>query len=144
MADESDSFDPYRALVREYADYLNGIRWRRFGFPFYDIMSGAVVWTDETRHLFRRTPTDVIDVLRFLWAYRTSLMFGEPREELAEFWEYGLTHFPRWVGFRPQRRQPTPKLLRIYRKGDVSLRKCLRDLERDMDREEGDAGKTQV
>jgi hypothetical protein len=58
-------------------------------------------------------------------------MLGAPREELAEFWQYGLKHFPQWVGFRPERREPTPELLETYRRGDVSLRKCLRDLERE-------------
>jgi hypothetical protein len=129
MTDDRDNFDPYRTLD-EYADHLNGIHWPRSGFPFYDVMSGGLVWTDETRRFFRRTPTEVIWALRALWAYRTSLMLNEPREELAGFWQYGLARFPRWVGFRPQRRKPTPKLLEIYRRGDMSLRKCLRDLKR--------------
>src|SRR5688572_22563923 len=134
MTDDRDDFDPYRTLD-EYADHLNRIRWRRFGFPFYDLMSGGLVWTDETRHLLRRTPTEVIWALRALWAYRTSLMLDNPREELAEYWRFGLSRFPRWVGFRPARRRATPRLLEIYRRGDVSVRKCLRDSER----EEADA-----
>src|SRR5258706_16482689 len=109
MADARDNFVPYRTL-NEYSVYLNGIRGARFGLPIYDLMSGGLVWMDETRRSFRRTPTEVIWALRALWAYRTSLMLNEPREELAEFWRYGLAHFPRWVGFCPQRRKPTPKL----------------------------------
>jgi hypothetical protein len=130
MANDRDNFDPYRTL-NEYSGHVNGIRWARSGLPFYDLMSGGLVWADETRRNLRRTPTEVIWALRALWAYRTSLMLNEPREELVEFWEYGLAHFPRWVGFRPERREPTSKLLEIYRRGDVSLRKCLRDLERE-------------
>jgi hypothetical protein len=129
MTGDPDNFDPYRTLD-EYADHLNRIRWPRFGLPFYDLMSGGLVWTDETRHLFERTPTETIWALRALWAYRTSLMLGNPREELAAYWRFGLSRFPRWVGFRPARRRATARLLEIYRRGDVSLRKCLRDSER--------------
>lgn len=125
---DADNFDPYRTLS-EYADHLNAIRWPRFGFPFYDIWSGGLVWTDETRHLIRRTPTEVIWALRALWAHRTSLILGEPRDELAEFWRFGLERYQRWVGFRPARRRPSAKLLEIYYRGDVSLRKCIRDIE---------------
>jgi hypothetical protein len=69
--------------------------------------------------MVRRTATDVIWALRFLWAYRTSLMLNQPRAELAEYWQFGLAHFPRWVGFRPGRRQPTPRLLAIYHRGEA-------------------------
>jgi hypothetical protein len=128
MADDWDNFDPYRTL-NQYSGHLNGIRSAGNQLPFYELMSGGLVWEDETRGILQRMPTEVIWALRALWAYRTSLMLGEPREELAEFWEYGLAHFPRWVGFLPERRTPTAKLLEIHRRGDVSLRKCLRDLE---------------
>ena len=139
MAFDPDKFDPDLTL-EEYAGHLNAIRRPRwFGGPYYELLSGALVWTDETRHFFRRTPVQVIWALRGLWAYRTSLMLEKPREELAGYWQLGLARFPRWVGFRPERRQATPALLKIYRRGDVSTRKCLRDLEREWDREEADA-----
>ena len=57
-------------------------------------------------------------------------MPGPPRDELAEYWHFGLSRFPHWVGFRPERRTATPRLRRIYRRRDVSVRKCLRDIER--------------
>src|SRR5678816_1546055 len=94
--EHDEPFDPYPWLT-DYAAHLNGISRRRwFGVAFYDLASGAVVWTDETRR--RRTPTEVIWALRSLWAYRTSLMLERPREELAEYWQFGLAHFPNWVG----------------------------------------------
>ena len=58
-------------------------------------------------------------------------MLDKPRDELAEYWRFGLEKFPKWVGFRPQRRVATPRLLRIYRAGDIRTRKCLRDTERE-------------
>jgi hypothetical protein len=127
-SETDDRFDP-RQLLLQHAGHLNSIRRPRwFAVPYYELMSGAIIWPDETN---RRTPTEVIWSLRMLWAYRTSLMLKEPRAELAQFWDLGLSAFPQWVGFRPERRAPNPKLLRIYRKGDVGLRKCLRDMERE-------------
>jgi hypothetical protein len=134
MSDGGRNFDPVQALI-QHAEHLNAICspgwWRRAS---YEIMSGALVWSDETN---RRTPIEVVWALRLIVAYRTSLMLNKPQEELKPVWDLGLSLFPNWVGFRPERRQPTPQLLRIYRRGDVSLRKCLRDLEREMG--EGDA-----
>jgi hypothetical protein len=123
VTDENDSFDAYRELT-EYADHLNSIcRPRWFAGPFYEVLSGAVIWTDEKK---RKTPVKVVWSLRFLWAYRTSVMLNEPREELAEYWRFGLSKFPEWVGFRPERRLATPRLLRIYREGEASVRELCR------------------
>lgn len=84
----------------------------------YDIMSGALIWSDEI-------PPDLwvgkIWVPRFIFAYRTSLMLGEPRIELQPVWDEALALFPKWIGFLPERREPTPDLLEVYRRGDVSL-----------------------
>lgn len=98
---------------------------------FYEIMSGALVWRDETS---QGTPVEVVWALRTLWAYRTSLMLDEPRIELIKYWESALSLFPAWVGFRPERRKATPNLLHMHRRGHVSLKKCLRDMEREPDK----------
>ena len=130
-------FDPFRVLT-EHAEHLNGIRRPKlFSKPFYEIMSGALVWRDERT---AQTPVEAIWALRLIWAYRTSLMLNNPRTEWESLWNHAYAHFPAWVGFRPSRRAPTPKLLRIYRKGDVGLRKCLRDLERETPTGEQDSG----
>jgi len=113
-----------------------------FAFAFYDEWSGGLAWTDELNWVRRNA--EVSDLLRALWAYRTSLMLGKPHEDdaaLAEVWRMTQAQCPHWVGFRPGRRAPTPKLLRIYREGNVRVRKCLRDLKREFDAESpsGDA-----
>jgi hypothetical protein len=136
VSDDSRSFDPVQTLAK-HAEHLNAI-----SSPgprpkvSYEIMSGALIWSDETNS---KTPGTVMEALRYVVAYRTSLMLGKPREVLKPIWEHALTLFPNWVGFRPERRQPTPELLRIYRRGDVSLRKCLRKIEREMEKEAADA-----
>jgi hypothetical protein len=126
MPEDSCNFDPLRVLT-EHAGYLNAIAVPdRTEPPFYELMSGALVWPDETRP---DTPVEVIWALRSVFAYRTSVMLGEPRTELAKFWEHAISHFPKWVGFLPERRASDPELLAIYRRGSVGLRKCLRDME---------------
>ncbi|CAN0340419.1 unnamed protein product, partial [Ectocarpus sp. 4 AP-2014] len=89
---------------------------------FYEIMSGALIWKDETS---QDTPVEVVWALRTLWAYRTSLMLDAPRTELTKYWDSALSLFPEWVGFSPERRKATPRLLHIHRQGSVSLKKCL-------------------
>jgi hypothetical protein len=117
------------AALRDYADHLNSIRRPKvFRKVFYELMSGGLVWTDETQP---STPWEVTNALRLIVAYRTSLLLGEPRGELKPYWDEALELFPRWVGFRPERQEPTPKLLEVYRRGSVSLEKCLRTMERD-------------
>jgi hypothetical protein len=135
VSDDDRHFDPVQTLTA-HAAHLNAISssgwWPKV---FYEIMSGALIWSDETN---KETPVEVIWALRSIVAYRTSLMLNKPREELRPMWDLGLSLFPKWVGFRSERRQPTPKLLQIYRRGDVSLRKCLRDMEQEMDKEDAE------
>jgi hypothetical protein len=131
MSDQDDHCDPVRRLT-DHAEHLNAICSPALSPKIaYEIMSGALIWSDETN---RDTPVEVIGALRFIFAYRTSLMLNKPREELKPMWELGLSLFPNWVGFRPERRQATPDLLQIYRRGHVSLMKCLRNIEREMDK----------
>jgi hypothetical protein len=118
----------------EYADHLNAICTPGFRPEvFYELMSGALVWSDETNE---ETPIEVIWALRFVWACRTALMLNKARDGYQKHWEHVCSLFPDWVGFRPERCQATPELLAIYRKGRVSPKKCLRDIEREMDRSE--------
>lgn len=125
MPTKSDIFDPFRVLS-EHAAHLKEITVAdRTQAPFYELMSGALLWRDETRS---DTPTEVIWALRPVWAYRTSLMLGAPRAERLKIWEHALSLFPEWVGFLPDRRAPDPELLAIYRPGEVELRKRLRDI----------------
>lgn len=130
LTQKTQQLDPVRTLTK-HAEKLNRIStpgwWPKIT---YEILSSALVWSDETNKLL---PMEVFQSLRYIVAYRTSLMLNSPREEFKPLWELGLKLFPNWVGFRPERREPTPKLLEIYRRGDVSLRKCLRDWERERD-----------
>ena len=92
----------------------------------YDILADALVWSDETE---KSTPTDVIHGLRQLRHYRTHVMLNDIQPN-NDVWRHCQSLFPNWVGFLPERHKPTPELLTIYRRGDVSARWCLRQMER--------------
>lgn len=93
----------------------------------YDVLADALVWSDETND---STPVDVIHALRQLRHCRTHVML-ENHKPNGDVWRHCQTLFPNWVGFLPERQRPTPELLAEYRRGDVSSRWCLRQLERD-------------
>jgi hypothetical protein len=123
-------FDPAAAL-RGHAEQLNAIcSPARAPKVHYELLSGALIFSDETT---RELPWEVIGALRMLFAYRTSVMLGQPKEDLKGMWDLGSLLFPNWVGFRPERREAIPELLNIWREGTVRSRKCLRDLERKLD-----------
>jgi hypothetical protein len=97
----------------------------------YDNMSGGLMWLDE---LPKHWPSGIDGVLRNFAAIRTKMMLGEPVNELmAEFIQRCRQHFPNWIGLLPERFKATPELLAEYRRGDVSLRWCLRKMEREED-----------
>ncbi|MDB5344635.1 MAG: hypothetical protein JWP89_3012 [Schlesneria sp.] len=95
----------------------------------YDILADALIWADET---IESTPMDVIGALRQLRHYRTHLMLHniEPDNDV---WRHCHGLFPDWNGFREERRKQTSELLAEYRRGDISARWGLRQLEREMD-----------
>lgn len=74
----------------------------------YEIMSGALIWSDETN---TATPVYVIWALRQLFAYRTHLMLENAEPDNA-FWNKCVALFPKWVGFFPKgESRPQPSLL---------------------------------
>lgn len=134
MDEEESDYSDLMTALRDHADHLNSIsKPKLFKRVFYELMSGALVWTDETNG---KTPWEVTNALRAIVAYRTSLMLDEPRTEFAAMWEESMKLFPNWVGFRPERRAATQRLMAIYRRGDVSMRKCLRDMDREIENDD--------
>ncbi len=74
----------------------------------YDVMSGGYRYSDES-------PADSLNdfdenlilplttLLRFLWAFRLSVVRSSPRTELAEWWDSAKALAPNWSGFSPER-----------------------------------------
>jgi len=84
---------------------LRGTRWNPEATCSYEGMSGALRWDDEF-------PDEAIKAcirednwaFRFVWAYRASLIRGQPCEELRAAWEQLSRECPEWPGFHPERR----------------------------------------
>lgn len=112
----NSNFDPWQTLAA-YAERLNATKSPATDATvFYETMSGALVWSDE---MDDRTPVRLIWALRFLVAYRMSLMLSKPRDELRPLWDFSQSLFPNWVGFGLERRAPNPELLDVYRRRDT-------------------------
>lgn len=69
----------------------------------FDGMSGAFGFPDEfpRKLLLSDHPLlcPTIGLLRYLWAYRISLVRGEPRSDLASWWNAVKELAPNWPGF---------------------------------------------
>lgn len=76
---------------------------------FFELMSGAIVWEDEKNGL----PFEISNVLRLVWAYRTSLYKNEPRKEFEDVWNSAKEAFPNWPGFKEERIDPPEEVI-IY------------------------------
>lgn len=114
-------------ILRQYAVHLSSIRRRGwFSRPFYEIMSDALVWRNETT---ASTPTRLVGALRPLFHHRTGLILGE-QWRFAEEWQLGLRLFPHWVGFHPSRCRPSRRLAEIYRASKADFQRDLDQLER--------------
>jgi hypothetical protein len=94
--------------------------------PFYEVMSGGLVWTDEATG---DLPTELIWALRPLFAYRSSVIAGAPSEKWRPYWAGCIAMFPGWIGFLKERSEATPELLRILKKGEKRLDRCLKSQE---------------
>ena len=73
-----------------------------------DIFCGAFRFSDEyPRDVAESGRPELISpltgLLRYLWAYRTSLVVGKPRSQFAAAWERTKTLAPLWAGFSPER-----------------------------------------
>lgn len=71
---------------------------------FYDIMSDALVWTDETPPLGGSYTVHHTWYLRPVFRYRSSLIEGIPDSRFEPAWIEALSLFPTWIGFLTDRR----------------------------------------
>ena len=82
---------------------LNCLRANPAAKCFYEIMSNALIWSDEIPAENDQNP-EAYWVLRCLFRYRTSLIMADLDVELESFWRLGIKLFPDWPGFKPERR----------------------------------------
>ena len=77
-------------------------RW--MAMPFYDGLSGALIWTDEWPDVtVGSLQVTEVGLLRLLLAYRGSLIAGAPILEWSACWNDAQRAAPSWPGFRRRR-----------------------------------------
>ncbi|QDT27188.1 hypothetical protein Enr10x_25030 [Gimesia panareensis] len=81
--------------------------------PSFDGMSGAFNFSDEFPKAYLSAEGEpdslllpCISLLRYLWAYRQSLILCTPRSELKHLWFKTRESAPDWPGFLPERCSP--------------------------------------
>jgi hypothetical protein len=79
---------------------------------FFDVMSGALVWTDE--RIQGLTPVQ-LGCLRAIHLFRTSLIIDSPDLRFQGLWDRLKRICPNWMGFDPSRCQPSEELAKKYR-----------------------------
>lgn len=82
-----------RAMIHDPAAKVDGV----------EMISGAIFWSDEGVLELIALSRHHGGSAKELLAYRTSLLLGEPREELRFAWEEAKARCPEWIGFRPER-----------------------------------------
>ena len=78
----------------------------------YDVMSDALVWSDE---LLRTRRAREIWCMRPIFRYRTGLLLGLELLEFSESWTLARSIFPRWIGFAQERCERSVPLELMYR-----------------------------
>ncbi len=88
--------------LRSIADRMRKLKPAPKATVFYELMSNALVWSDEIPDL---ETGDVHDFhcLRFVFRFRTTLMMGKPDERFQSLWDEAKALFPNWPGFDPER-----------------------------------------
>ena len=90
-----------------YARRLNDLTFSGNARRFYEMMSGALMWDDEKPDI----PFSELGWFRAALAYRSSVIFGQPRAEFESIWSALQRIAPKWPGFRPERCSPNPELV---------------------------------
>ena len=99
----------------------------------YELLSGGLVWSDEftitiLNELSGLGEEPIAHIFRYLWAYRSSLIEKQERQEFRHIWTEMLTTFPDWPGFRSERSSPDLKERLI--KEQKLMEKRIRRMER--------------
>jgi hypothetical protein len=82
----------------------------------YDVLAGALVWSDEYPGDFGRRLAE-FDCVKLLLRYRTTLLLGKADDALRPYWDYARERFPNWAGFSPARLAMTEELATLYERG---------------------------
>ncbi len=118
---EPDPVDQLRAI----AVRMQPLRPAPGASVFYELMSDALVWSDEIPDLESGDMRD-FHCLRFVFRYRTTLILGAPDPRFRDFWEQAQNLFPDWPGFEAGRQSTA--LRPVYERFVEQARADIREL----------------
>jgi hypothetical protein len=118
-----------RKGLMNFEDYLDGLvpklrisKRNVSAEVFYDLMSGALVWTDEK---ITGLTAEEMGCLRAIFRFRTSIIAREPYERFRNLWNKLRAAYPDWIGFDPSRCQADEDLSKLYHQRKTSSKKYL-------------------
>jgi hypothetical protein len=79
----------------------------------YDVLSDALVWSDEYPSNIAGRLAE-FDCVKLLLRYRTSLLLGKPDDSFKPYWDHAKERFPDWAGFCSTRLVATEALKAQY------------------------------
>jgi hypothetical protein len=100
--------DELRREFEQLAPVLNNMKVHPDVVPQYDLVSDSLFWLDELPDLVGHS-TSELWCLRPLLRFRTTLIIGEPDEQLRLFWDLAHELFPSWPGLLSVRRSESLK-----------------------------------
>jgi hypothetical protein len=112
--------EPVQAALARLAPLLRRQRSSADATTFYDVLSDALIWSDESPEPRVLRTINGWQVLRFVFHFRTQLILGRPEErdpdpegyasqvfvESRDAWSEARRLFPKWPGFHAQRCSP--------------------------------------
>ncbi|MCW5768992.1 MAG: hypothetical protein KIT19_09930 [Phycisphaeraceae bacterium] len=99
------------AEIEALAPFVRDLRAKPDAEPQYCILSDAVVWIDEAP--FYDVKPSKWWYIRLVWDCRTKLVLGREIDQ-PEVWAAAHRCFPEWIGFMPERCEPTDELRALY------------------------------
>jgi hypothetical protein len=89
---------------------------------FYDLMSGALIWSDEK---IAGLPPEEMGCLRAIFRFRTSIITSEPDERFRNLWNKFRAAYPEWIGFDLSRCRADEGLSKLYHQRKTSSKKYI-------------------
>lgn len=99
------------AEIEALVPFVRDLRAQPGADPLYCILSNAVVWIDEAP--FYDVKPSKWWHIRYVWGCRTQLVMGQEISR-PDVWAAARRCFPEWIGFMPERCEPTDELRSLY------------------------------
>ena len=89
--------------VDEFVDHFKPLRYYPNATRSLEWLSGSFVWSDEWPAPENYVGPELIEFLKVLIVYRSSVIRGNPNKDRERIWNEFAKACPTWHGFRPER-----------------------------------------